>query len=41
MNLHEYQAKDLLRRHGVTSPAGQLARSAEEAAEAARRVGGT
>ncbi|HMA13160.1 MAG TPA: ADP-forming succinate--CoA ligase subunit beta [Kiloniellaceae bacterium] len=40
MNLHEYQAKDLLRRHGVRSPAGQLARSAEEAAEAARRIGG-
>lgn len=41
MNLHEYQAKDLLRRHGVKSPAGQLARSADEAAEAARRLGGT
>jgi succinyl-CoA synthetase beta subunit len=40
MNLHEYQAKDLLRRHGVKSPAGQLARSAEEAAEAARTLGG-
>jgi succinyl-CoA synthetase beta subunit len=40
MNLHEYQAKELLRRYGVTSPAGQLARSAEEAAEAARAVGG-
>jgi len=40
MNLHEYQAKDLLRRHGVASPAGQLARSAEEAAEAARKLGG-
>lgn len=40
MNLHEYQAKDLLRRHGVRSPAGQLARSAEEAAEAARKLGG-
>ncbi|MPZ10953.1 MAG: ADP-forming succinate--CoA ligase subunit beta [Kiloniellaceae bacterium] len=40
MNLHEYQAKDLLRRHGVKSPAGQLARSPEEAAEAARALGG-
>lgn len=40
MNLHEYQAKELLRRHGVHSPAGQLARSAEEAAEAARAIGG-
>lgn len=40
MNLHEYQAKELLRRHGVTSPTGRLARSAEEAAEAARSIGG-
>ncbi len=40
MNLHEYQAKELLRRHGVNSPAGQLARSAEEAAAAARAIGG-
>jgi len=40
MNLHEYQAKDLLRRHGVKSPAGQLAPSADEAAEAARKLGG-
>lgn len=40
MNLHEYQAKDLLRRYGVKSPAGQLARSATEAAEAARSLGG-
>lgn len=41
MNLHEYQAKDLLRRHGVKSPAGQLARSPEEAAAAARALGGS
>src|SRR5690606_37345011 len=40
MNLHEYQAKDLLRRHGVKSPAGQVARSADEAAGAARTLGG-
>ncbi len=40
MNLHEYQAKELLRRHGVNSPAGQLARSAEEASAAARAIGG-
>jgi len=36
MNLHEYQAKALLQRYGIKSPAGRLARSAEEAAEAAR-----
>ncbi len=40
MNLHEYQAKELIRRPGVMSPAGQLARSAEEAAAAARALGG-
>ncbi len=40
MNLHEYQAKELIRRHGVMSPAGQLARSAEEAAAAACALGG-
>ncbi|MGF1628053.1 MAG: ADP-forming succinate--CoA ligase subunit beta [Kiloniellaceae bacterium] len=40
MNLHEYQAKDLLRRYGVKSPGGQLARSPEAAAEAARTLGG-
>ncbi|MEO3430413.1 ADP-forming succinate--CoA ligase subunit beta [Pelagibius sp. CAU 1746] len=40
MNLHEYQAKELLRRHGVNSPAGRVARSADEAAEAARAIGG-
>jgi len=41
MNLHEYQAKELLRRHGVASPKGQLARSAEEAAAAAQVLGGS
>ena len=40
MNLHEYQAKDLLRRHGVQSPGGRLARSPEAAAEAAGALGG-
>lgn len=40
MNLHEYQAKDLLRRYGVVSPAGRVARRAEEAGEAARGLGG-
>ncbi|GAB4352564.1 MAG: ADP-forming succinate--CoA ligase subunit beta [Kiloniellaceae bacterium] len=39
MNLHEYQAKALLQRYGINSPAGRLARSAEEAAEAARSLG--
>lgn len=38
MKLHEYQAKDLLRRHGIMSPEGRLARSAAEASEAARSL---
>jgi succinyl-CoA synthetase beta subunit len=41
MNLHEYQAKELLRRYGVASPKGQLARSAEEATAATRAIGGS
>jgi succinyl-CoA synthetase beta subunit len=41
MNLHEYQAKDLLRRYGVKSPDGRLARTAEEAAAAAEALGGS
>lgn len=36
MNLHEYQAKALLQRYGIKSPAGRLARGADEAANAAR-----
>jgi len=31
MNLHEYQAKELMARHGVSIPAGQPATSVEEA----------
>ena len=31
MNLHEYQAKELMARHGVSIPAGQSATSVEEA----------
>jgi len=40
MNLHEHQAKELLRRYGVKSPEGRLARTAEEAAAAAQALGG-
>ncbi|MFZ1101118.1 MAG: ADP-forming succinate--CoA ligase subunit beta [Steroidobacteraceae bacterium] len=40
MNLHEYQAKELFRGYGISVPAGQVAASAEEAAAAARAVGG-
>jgi succinyl-CoA synthetase beta subunit len=40
MNLHEYQAKDVFRSYGVPVPAGKVAVSPEEAAQAARELGG-
>ena len=41
MNVHEYQAKALLREYGVEVPAGKLALTAEDALAAAREIGGT
>jgi succinyl-CoA synthetase beta subunit len=40
MNVHEYQAKALLREFGVAVPEGRLATTAAEAGEAARALGG-
>ena len=40
MNLHEYQAKDILRRFGVNTPAGEVVTTPEAAREAAKRIGG-
>jgi len=40
MNLHEYQSKQLFARYGIPVPAGQVAATPEEAAEAARKIGG-
>ncbi|HYB33748.1 MAG TPA: ADP-forming succinate--CoA ligase subunit beta [Steroidobacteraceae bacterium] len=40
MNLHEYQAKDVFRSYGIPVPAGRVAGSPGEAAEAARALGG-
>src|SRR5689334_25176955 len=40
MNIHEYQAKELLARYGVPVPAGAVAYTAAEAVEAAKRLGG-
>ncbi|MGD9615858.1 MAG: ADP-forming succinate--CoA ligase subunit beta [Alphaproteobacteria bacterium] len=40
MNLHEYQAKELLARRGVPVPAGEVAYTADEAVAAATRLGG-
>ena len=40
MNIHEYQAKELLAKFGVPVPAGHAALSVEEAVEAAKRLPG-
>jgi succinyl-CoA synthetase beta subunit len=40
MNIHEYQAKALLRQYGVAVPEGRVAFSAQEAADAANALGG-
>ncbi len=41
MNLHEYQSKQLFARYGIPVPTGQVASTPEEAAEAARKIGGS
>jgi succinyl-CoA synthetase beta subunit len=41
MNLHEYQAKDLLRRYGVAVPQGSVAANAQEAVAVAQNLGGS
>src|ERR671911_966543 len=40
MNIHEYQAKELLAKHGVPVPAGFAAMSVDEAVEAAGKLPG-
>jgi succinyl-CoA synthetase beta subunit len=40
MKIHEYQAKAILARYGVPVPRGEVAFSASEAGEIARRLGG-
>ncbi len=40
MNIHEYQAKELLAKYGVTVPKGGVAYTAAEAVEVAKRLGG-
>ena len=39
MNVHEYQAKELLRSFGVPVPEGKLASTPEEAEKAAKALG--
>ncbi len=41
MNFHEYQAKELFAEYGIPVPAGRIARTPDEAAEAATALGGT
>ncbi|MGI9090423.1 MAG: ADP-forming succinate--CoA ligase subunit beta [Gemmatimonadaceae bacterium] len=41
MNIHEYQAKEIFRSHGIPIPPGDVATTPEEAEEIARRFGGT
>jgi succinyl-CoA synthetase beta subunit len=40
MNIHEYQAREIFRDHGVPVPPGELASTPDEAAEIADRFGG-
>src|SRR4026209_2379544 len=40
MKIHEYQGKELLKRYGVPVPRGIVARSPEEAFDAAKELGG-
>ena len=40
MKIHEFQAKEILRRYGVATPKGQVVESAAEASEICREMGG-
>jgi succinyl-CoA synthetase beta subunit len=40
VNIHEYQAKAILRKHGVSVPQGDVASSPAEARDIARKLGG-
>ena len=40
MKIHEYQAKEILRKYGVATPRGVPCFSVEEAVAAARELGG-
>jgi succinyl-CoA synthetase beta subunit len=40
MKVHEYQAKSLLQKYGVTIPRGEVTENADEAREIAKRLGG-
>ena len=39
MNIHEYQAKELLQKFGAATPRGKVATTPEEAEQIARELG--
>ena len=41
MDIHEYQAREILTEHGIPVPEGEVARTPDEAARAAERLGGS
>ena len=41
MNIHEYQAREIFRLHGIPVPVGEVARTPDEAHEIAARLGGS
>ena len=41
MNIHEYQAKEVLKKFGIPTLKGQVAESAEDAVKAAQSIGGS
>ena len=41
MNIHEYQAKEIFRAHGIPIPPGEVASTPEEAEAIAKKFGGT
>lgn len=41
MNIHEYQAKEVLRRYGVATLKGKVANTPDEAVKAAQEIGGS
>lgn len=41
MKIHEYQAKELLKRYGLNVPKGRVATTPNEAADGAREIGGS
>ncbi|MCX7978355.1 MAG: ADP-forming succinate--CoA ligase subunit beta [Bdellovibrionaceae bacterium] len=40
MNIHEYQAKEILKKYGVSTLRGRLAKTPDEAVSAAKEIGG-